>query len=429
MRGDALATSTRGGLEPQPRFSDILLGRLAPDGGLVVPEPIPRIDAADLRPGARWTTGARLRAAAAVRRRHPGRRPARALSPTYTADLRFAEITPVDARWSRALHLLRLSNGPTLAFKDVAMQLLGNLFEYVLARRRPAEHPGRHLGRHRQRRRVRDARQAGRPRVHALAHGRMSPFQRAQMYSLRDANIFNIAVAGVFDDCQDMVKASPTTCRLQGALRDRHGQLDQLGAHRRPGGLLLQGLLRGHAPTASRCRSRALRQLRQRAGRPHRAHDGPADPPTGGGHQRERRARRVLPHRRYRAARTAETHQTSSPSMDISKASNFERFVFDLVGHATAPGRRHPITAGGPPDPGPHQARWPLPLRQGRQRVRQSGRVVAAPATGLLPGIHRTHSRFPGSGRPPHRRRPGWRLLVHRRPLPEFSQNPGVSNR
>jgi threonine synthase len=53
---------------------------------------------------------------------------------------------------------------------------------------------------------------------------------------------------------------------------------------------------------------------------------------AGGGHQRERRARRVLPHRRYRVRGSADTHETSSPSMDISKASNFERFVFDLLG-------------------------------------------------------------------------------------------------
>src|SRR5690606_20026479 len=117
------------------------------------------------------------------------------------------DITPL-RRLDTELHLLRLSNGPTLAFKDVAMQLLGNLFEYVLAR------DGRELNilgatsgdtgsaaeyAMRGKRGV---------RVFMLSpHGRMSPFQTAQMFSLADPNIFNIAVQGVFDDCQDMVKA------------------------------------------------------------------------------------------------------------------------------------------------------------------------------------------------------------------------------
>jgi threonine synthase len=105
------------------------------------------------------------------------------------------------------LHLLHLSNGPTLAFKDVAMQLLGNLFEYVLARGRQLNILGATSG---------DTGSAAEyamrgkqgVRVFMLSpHGRMSAFQRAQMFSLRDANIFNIAVQGVFDDCQDMVKA------------------------------------------------------------------------------------------------------------------------------------------------------------------------------------------------------------------------------
>ena len=117
------------------------------------------------------------------------------------------EIVPLrhlqDGVWIEAL-----SNGPTLAFKDMAMQLLGNLFEYELARRgeelnilgatsgdtgSAAEHAMR-----------------GKKGVRVFMtspHGRMSPFQQAQMFSLQDANIYNIAIKGVFDDCQDIVKA------------------------------------------------------------------------------------------------------------------------------------------------------------------------------------------------------------------------------
>ena len=78
----------------------------------------------------------------------------------------------------------------------------------------------------------------------------------------------------------------------------RRGQLDQLGARRGAGRLLLRGLLRGHAQQrrAGRLR-RAFGQLRQHPRRARRARDGPADPPPDPRHQRERRARRVLPHR------------------------------------------------------------------------------------------------------------------------------------
>jgi threonine synthase len=105
------------------------------------------------------------------------------------------------------LWLEALSNGPTLAFKDMAMQLLGNLFEYELARRGETEYFGCDQRRHWQCRRIRHARQKGVRVFMTSPFGRMSAFQQAQMFSLMDANIHNIAVKGVFDDCQDMVKA------------------------------------------------------------------------------------------------------------------------------------------------------------------------------------------------------------------------------
>ena len=127
---------------------------------------------------------------------------------TYTAQIfGTPQITPLKPLGD-GLYLQALSNGPTLAFKDMAMQLLGNLFEYELARRgeelnilgatsgdtgSAAEYA------------MRGKRGV---RVFMLSpHGRMSPFQQAQMFSLQDANIHNIAVEGVFDDCQDIVKA------------------------------------------------------------------------------------------------------------------------------------------------------------------------------------------------------------------------------
>ena len=131
--------STRG-LAPQLRFSEILLGGLASDGGLYVPEAYPRFTAAEL--AAMRSMNYRELAFAVLSRLiddipHDDLR--RLIDKTYTADVyRYTttgenaeDITPLKTL-EPGLHVLALSNGPTLAFKDMAMQLLGNLFEYVL---------------------------------------------------------------------------------------------------------------------------------------------------------------------------------------------------------------------------------------------------------------------------------------------------------
>src|SRR5436309_7444655 len=200
--------STRGGAKPQP-FTEILLEGLAPDGGLFLPEEFPKFSPADLS-AMRCMSYAEL--AFAILSKFGDDILTGDLkglvAATYTKEIFGSEdITPVK-ELERGLHLLGLSNGPSLAFKDVALQLLGNLFEYAL------EKHGRRLN-------VVGAtsgdtgssaeyalRGKKNIRVFMLSpYGRMSAFQAAQMYSLQDANIFNIAVRGVFDDCQDIVKA------------------------------------------------------------------------------------------------------------------------------------------------------------------------------------------------------------------------------
>jgi threonine synthase len=330
--------STRGGMPPQ-RFTEILLGGLAPDGGLVVPDHYPQIDEATL---ARWRTLPYADLAFVLLRLYCDDIPDADLHAlvkrTYTAEVFGSEaIVPVHTL-EPDLHLLRLSNGPTLAFKDVAMQLLGHLFEYVLARDgsslnilgatsgdtgSAAEYAMRG------RRGI---------RVFMLSPaGRMSAFQTAQMFSLRDKNIFNIAVDGVFDDCQDMVKA--VSADLGFKARHAIGTVNSINWARVVAQVVYY--------------FRAWFQVTGDAPRPVSF-----TVPSGNfgnvlaGHI----ARRMgLPIRRlvvatnendvldeffrtgtYRVRGSADTFETSSPSMDISKASNFERFVFDLLGRDAA---------------------------------------------------------------------------------------------
>jgi threonine synthase len=326
--------STRGDMPPQ-RFSDILLGGLAPDGGLVVPERYPLIDAATLE---RWRALPYADLAFVLLRLYcddiPDAELHELVRRTYTPQVfGSTEIVPLRTL-EPDLHLLRLSNGPTLAFKDVAMQLLGNLFEYVLAREgRSLNILGATSG---------DTGSAaeyamrGRKgiRVFMLSpDGRMSPFQAAQMFSLRDDNIFNIVVDGVFDDCQDMVKAVSNDLPFKA--RHAIGTVNSINWGR----IIAQVVYYFKAWFA--VTSGAPQEVSFTV-------------PSGNfgnvlaGHI----ARRMgLPIRRlvvatnendvldeffrtgiYRPRRTADTLQTSSPSMDISKASNFERFVWDLVG-------------------------------------------------------------------------------------------------
>lgn len=200
--------STRGQTEPMD-FSDVLLMGLAPDGGLMLPESYPQIDSATLN---QWRKLSYPELAFEVMRLFATDIDEADLKDiinrTYTkAVFGSDDIVPV-RQLEDDLYILGLSNGPTLAFKDVAMQFLGNAFEYVLKKKgkrltvigatsgdtgSAAEYALR-----------------GKDNIEVFMmspHGKMSEFQRAQMYSLTDANIHNIAIKGMFDDCQDIVKA------------------------------------------------------------------------------------------------------------------------------------------------------------------------------------------------------------------------------
>jgi threonine synthase len=339
--------STRGGASsPSKTFTEILLGGLAPDGGLYLPENYPQVTRAELD---RWRGLSYAELAGAVLAKFIDDIPAADLQAladtTYTAAVycngrnpeRAAEITPV--RWLEpGLGLLELSNGPTLAFKDMAMQLLGNLFEYVLAKKgeainilgatsgdtgSAAEYAMR--GKHG-------------IRVFMLSpHERMSAFQRAQMYSLQDANIFNIAVRGVFDDAQDIVKAVSNDHDFKA--RYKIGAVNSINWARVAAQVVyyFKGYFAGTRSNDEQvafavpsgnfgniCAGHVARMMGLPIGRLVLA--------TNENDVLDEFFRTGV----YRPRGTADTWTTTSPSMDISKASNFERFVFDLVGRDPA---------------------------------------------------------------------------------------------
>ena len=335
--------STRGDASQSPKtFTEILLAGLAPDGGLYLPEAYPQVTRHELD---QWRHLSYADLAFAVLSKFIDDIPAADLKAlvdkTYTAEVycngrdssRAGEITPV--RWLEpGLGLLELSNGPTLAFKDMAMQLLGNLFEYVLAKKSEeinilgatsgdtgsaAEYAMR-----------------GKQgiRVFMLSpYGRMSAFQRAQMYSLQDANIINIAVRGMFDDAQDIVKAVFNDHEFKASYK--LGAVNSINWARVAAQVIYY--FKGYfAGTRSNDEQIAFAVPSGNFGNICAGHIARMMGLPIGQLVLATNENDVLDEffrtGSYRPRSTEETQATTSPSMDISKASNFERFVFDLVG-------------------------------------------------------------------------------------------------
>ena len=335
--------STRDSKAAAAKFTDILLMGLAPDGGLYLPAVYPRITP-DLLDAWRTLLNAQGYAALAAE-----------VVKLFVDDIPPAQIEEITARAYRtpvfsteeivpvtkldeALYIAHLSEGPTAAFKDIAMQLLGELFEYELARRgeelnilgatsgdtgSSAEHAMR-----------------GRDNIRVFMltpAGRMTAFQQAQMFGLDDPNIFNIALDGVFDDCQDVVKEVSADAAFKA--KYRIGAVNSINWAR----LVAQTVyyistylrvtesndeqLSFCVPTGNFgdiCAGHVVKQM----GLPidklivaTNENDVLHDFFSGGN---------------YRPRSAAETHATSSPSMDISRASNFERFIFDATGRNAA---------------------------------------------------------------------------------------------
>ena len=328
-------SSTRGADADHPKsFCDILLEGLAPDGGLYLPQSYPVLTEDELA-AMRPMSYADL--AFDIMRRFVDDIPAEDLrkivNKTYTKEVfGSADITPIQTL-EKDLHLLKCSNGPTLAFKDIAMQFLGHLFEYVLAKRHAEINIlGATSG---------DTGSAAEyamkgkkgVRVFMLSpHEKMSPFQCAQMFSLQDKNIINMAVRGVFDDCQDMVKAVSND--LEFKAKYKIGAVNSINWGRIVAQVVYY--FKGYfAVTKSNDEKVSFAVPSGNFGNVLAGHIArmmglPVKHLIVATNEND-----VLDEffktGKYRPRKTAETRQTSSPSMDISKASNFERFLLDLV--------------------------------------------------------------------------------------------------
>lgn len=333
--------STRG-QSPELSFCEVLLGGLAPDGGLYLPKSYPKFSDTDL---SYMRSMSYQDMTFFIFQKFVDDIPVddlkRIIDETYTPevfkysrpDQNSEEITPT-LKLEENLYLLSLSNGPTLAFKDIAMQFLGHVFEYVLDKKgkklnilgatsgdtgSSAEYAMR-----------------GKKGINVFMlspYEKMSAFQTAQMFSLKDSNIFNIAIKGVFDDCQDIVKAVSND--LQFKKENNIGAVNSINWGR----ILAQVIyyFKGYFSVTQTNKTFVDFTV-----------------PTGNfgnicaGHI----ARMMgLPIRHlvvatnendvldeffqtglYQPRKSENTYHTSSPSMDISKASNFERFIFDLIG-------------------------------------------------------------------------------------------------
>lgn len=336
--------STRGSNE-QLSFLQILLAGLAPDGGLYMPQNYPVITSQKLNS---WRQLSYADLAFEILQLFCDDIPKEDLlaitRKTYTAAVycngrkedNAVDITPV--HWlgeerGTSLGLLSLSNGPTLAFKDMAMQLLGNLFEYALAKEgKELNILGATSG---------DTGSAAEyamrgkkgVKVFMLSpKGKMSPFQCAQMYSLQDPNIFNLVIDGVFDDAQDIVKAVSNDLIFKA--RHSIGTVNSINWARVVAQVIyyFAGYLRATTSNDQKvsfcvpsgnfgnvCAGHIARMMGL-----------PIEKLIVATNEND-----VLDEffktGVYRARKSAETFHTSSPSMDISKASNFERFVFDWL--------------------------------------------------------------------------------------------------
>ena len=346
--------STRGEAPPID-FEDVLLSGLAPDGGLYLPETWPRFDAGTLagfaslpyhevaarviapftEPGIDEATLAEIAAAAYAGFDSPVVAP-------------LVQLDPND--W-----LLELFHGPTLAFKDYALQIVGRLFDHVLAKRGETVTIVAATSGDTGSAAIEACRDRAGMEIFVLhPRGRVSEVQRRQMTTVDAANVHNIAVEGTFDDCQALVKAMfgdvrfRADCRLTAVNSINWARIAAqavyyvtagvaLGAPHRPVAFSVPTGNFGNvfAGYVARCMGLSVDQLIVATNR------------------NDILARFV----ETGAMEIGEVVPTISPSMDIQVSSNFERLLYDYV------------------------SRDPAAVRRAMDRFRQSGRMTVAAVT------------------------------------------------
>ncbi|GAA5822293.1 hypothetical protein JCM11251_006292 [Rhodosporidiobolus azoricus] len=207
--------STRGG-EERLSFEEAVLRGLAPNGGLYIPAHLPSLPQNWQQDWAKlsFTELALELYSLFIPDKEIPRADLKELIERSYATFRHEKVTPLH-QTSEKEFILELFHGPTFAFKDVALQFLGNLFEYFLKRKNEGKPDDQ-----RDRLTVVGATSGdtGSAAIYGLRSkkdisifilhpkGRVSPIQEAQMTTVPDENVFNLAVEGTFDDCQDIVK-------------------------------------------------------------------------------------------------------------------------------------------------------------------------------------------------------------------------------
>ncbi len=325
--------STRGGGSPLS-FNDVLLAGLAPDGGLYVPEEYPQLSWRDIQQMKDWSYN---RIALQVLRMFIGNdidddNLRQIIDKAYTPRLFGSiDITPIQPIANR-VGLLKLSNGPTLAFKDVALQLLANLMDHVLLERDERLNIlGATSG---------DTGSAaewavrGRERLRIFMlspHGRMTRFQEMQMYRIHDPAVFNLVPDGNFDDCQAAVKLVNSDADFK--RRHSIGAVNSINWARIVAQVVYyiygytrvmddQSEIMNVAVPSGNFGNALAAYVAAKMGL--RMHIIVATNDNDVLHE-------FFQTGVYRVRKGDEVKKTHSPSMDIASASNFERFMFDYV--------------------------------------------------------------------------------------------------
>ncbi|KAG0165510.1 threonine synthase [Apophysomyces sp. BC1034] len=197
-------------------FEEAVMAGLSPDGGLFIPHHIPALPANWRK---EWSHYSFQDLSVAILSlfidpTEIPREDLRKLVEKSYSTFRHADVTPL-AKVKDGFYVMELFHGPTFAFKDVALQFVGNLFEYFLERRNRNDANGKV---HRLTVVGATSGDTGSAAIYGLRNkknvsvfilhprGRVSPIQEAQMTTVLDKNVHNLAVEGTFDDCQDIVK-------------------------------------------------------------------------------------------------------------------------------------------------------------------------------------------------------------------------------